>query len=239
MRHSASIFVAAAALSLGLGQVSMAADLPAQPAYKAPVVMAPVNHWTGCYLGGNLGWGWGSGDVTNAAGTVTHTGSNNGFAGGGQIGCDYQMGAIVIGIRNMFDWANLDESGRLGGGPFAGYTTTAKNNWMDLLTGRIGYAVQPTWLLYFQGGAAWRDTSLQLFNLAGVQVDSSSKTRTGWTIGAGSEYKFAPNWSVFIEYNYADFGTNTANFIVPGVGTFTGNAKTNAQMVLTGVNWRF
>lgn len=238
MRHSTLSFAAAAALSLGLGQVTLAADLPPRPAYQAPVMVAPVNQWTGCYVGGNLGWGWGNGDVT-VAGTVARSGNNNGFAGGGQIGCDYQMGAMVIGIRNMFDWANLDESSRIVGGTFTGHGVTAKNNWLDLLTGRIGYAVQPTWLLYFQGGAAWRDTSVQLLNPAGLQVGSSSKTRTGWTVGAGSEYKFAPNWSVFLEYNYANFGTNTVNFTVPAVGTFTGSVKTDAQMVLAGVNWRF
>jgi outer membrane immunogenic protein len=201
-------------------------------------MVAPINQWTGCYVGGNLGWGWGNGDVT-VAGTVARSGNNNGFAGGGQIGCDYQMGAMVIGIRNMLDWANLDESSRIIGGTFTGHSVTAKNNWLDLLTGRVGYAVQPTWLLYFQGGAAWRDTSVQLLSPAGFQVGSSSKTRTGWTVGAGSEYKFAPNWSVFLEYNYANFGTNTVNFTVPAVGTFTGSVKTDAQMVLGGVNWRF
>jgi hypothetical protein len=44
---------------------------------------------------------------------------------------------------------------------------------------------------------------------------------------------------VFLEYNYADFGTNGVSIIVPTVGTFSGNVKTNANIVLTGVNWRF
>jgi hypothetical protein len=44
---------------------------------------------------------------------------------------------------------------------------------------------------------------------------------------------------VFLEYNYADFGNNPVSIPVAGVGTFSGNVKTNANMVLTGVNWRF
>ncbi len=83
-----------------------------------------------------------------------------------------------------------------------------KNNWVDLLTVRAGYAVGPAWLLDFQGDGAARNSDVQLFNPAGTFLGEVSKTRTGWTIGAGSEYKFAPNWSVFLEYNYADFGTN-------------------------------
>ena len=70
-------------------------------------------------------------------------------------------------------------------------------------------------MLYFQGGGAARNSDVQLFNPAGTQVGEVSKTRTGWTIGVGSEYKFAPNWSVFLEYNYADFGTNGVSIIVP------------------------
>jgi outer membrane immunogenic protein len=35
--------------------------------------------------------------------------NNSGFAGGGQIGCDYQFaGGWVIGIRNMFDRDKLE-----------------------------------------------------------------------------------------------------------------------------------
>jgi outer membrane immunogenic protein len=137
------------------------------------------------------------------------------------------------------DWTNLDKRAGVVGGAFNGFSVGTKSNWVDLLTGRAGYAVQPLWLLYVQGGGAWRNSDVQLFNPAGTQVGEASKTRTGWTIGAGSEYKFAPNWSVFLEYNFADFGTNGVTFVVPAVGTFSGNVKTDAHMVLTGVNWRF
>ena len=30
--------------------------------------------------------------------------------------------------------------------------------------------------------------------------------RSGWTVGGGLEWMFAPGWSVFGEYNYMDFG---------------------------------
>jgi outer membrane immunogenic protein len=158
---------------------------------------------------------------------------------GGQIGCDYQAGAWVFGIRNLGDWSNLDKRSGIVGGTFSGYSVGTENNWVDLLTVRAGYLVQPAWLLYFQGGGAARNSDVRLFNPAGTQIGEASKTRTGWTIGAGSEYKFAPNWSVFLEYNYADFGTNGVQIPVTGVGTFVGNVKTNANMVLTGINWRF
>jgi outer membrane immunogenic protein len=32
-------------------------------------------------------------------------------------------------------------------------------------------------------------------------------TRAGWTVGAGGEWMFAPNWSVKAEYLFVDLGT--------------------------------
>ena len=97
-------------------------------------------------------------------------------------------------------------------GAFNGYSARLENDWLDLLTGRIGFAVQPNWLLYFQGGAAWRKNSLTVWDPTGLEVGSTSRTRTGWTLGVGSEYKFAPNWSVFVEYNHADFGDHQRHY---------------------------
>ena len=47
----------------------------------------------------------------------------------------------------------------------------------------------------------------------GITCDfgSASKTRTGWTIGGGVEWRFAPQWSAFLEGNYYDFGNNDRN----------------------------
>jgi opacity protein-like surface antigen len=48
---------------------------------------------------------------------------------------------------------------------------------------------------------------------------SASNDRTGWTVGGGLEWMFAPNWSVFAEYNYMDFGRENINFTA-APGTF-------------------
>ena len=107
------------------------------------------------------------------------------------------------------------------------------------MTARVGYVVQPNWLLYFQGGAVWRNLDQKLFDWTGTRVGQASNTRTGWTAGIGSEYVFARNWSVFLEYKYANFGTSTANIFVPAVGLYTGSTKTNVQTISGGVNFRF
>jgi opacity protein-like surface antigen len=94
-------------------------------------------------------------------------------------------------------------------------------------------------LLYFQGGAEWRNLDQKLFDWTGTRVGQVSNTRTGWTVGIGSEYMFARNWSAFLEYKYANFGTNTANIVVPAVGLYAGSTKTNVQTISVGVNFRF
>ena len=212
---------------------ALAADLPQRPVYNPPVVVAaPAPMWTGCYLGGNVGGAFGRATLDfNGVGDITK--SQSGFAAGGQVGCDYQFnGGWVIGARDMYDWTNLHSSGS--------NSNAAVNfdaQWFDTLTARIGYAVVPNTLLYFQGGVAWSHNSANV-TTNNNQVGQISNTRTGWTIGGGAEYMFAPNWSTFIEYNYMDFGSSStsASSTACPAGCFF---KTNEQTVLVGLNFRF
>ena len=232
-----SLTFAAAAVALAASQAS-AADLPRKaPAYVPPP--PPPVTWTGCYIGGNIGGAFGDASVTINAGEVSSNGS--GFAGGGQIGCDYQFsGGWVIGLRNMIDWTSNSRSRTIAFGPLAGGVVDFKNQWFDTLTGRIGYSWQPAWLLYFQGGAAWGHTTTNI-SFGGVQFGQGSNTRTGWTIGGGIEWMFAPHWSAFLEGNWMDFGGNNGVIVTP-VACPAGCAfSTNATeaTVLVGVNYRF
>lgn len=219
-----------------LGSASaMAADMQ-RPAYKAPMLApAPVTTWTGCYVGGNAGGAFGRGSVSAPGGELSDDGS--GFAAGGQIGCDYQFaGGFVIGIRDMLDYTSNKRSGTIGTGTLAGTVVNFNNQWFDTLTGRIGYAFQPAWLAYFQGGAAWAHTST---DFSGPAIAGQvSNSRTGWTIGGGIEWMFAPHWSAFLEGNYMDFGTISGNVTAGGVPVPV-NVKANETTVLVGVNYRF
>jgi outer membrane immunogenic protein len=102
--------------------------------------------WTGCYLGGNIGGAWANVEVSDVPTGVTASRSNSGFAGGGQIGCDYQMGAWVIGIRNMFDGTSIRETTPFSDGVFAG-SFDSHVRWFDTLAGRAGWLAQPNLLL--------------------------------------------------------------------------------------------
>ena len=239
MRKRSLILLAAATIGLAASQAS-AADLPRKaPAYMPPP--PPPMTWTGCYIGGNIGGAFGDASLSGPGGTVSTDGS--GFAGGGQIGCDYQFsGGWVVGIRNMFDGTSNKRSGTIAGGPLAGDVVNFNNQWFDTLTARLGYAFQPAWLLYLQGGGALAHTSTNI-TAGGVQIAQTSHTGSGWTIGGGVEWMFAPHWSAFLEGNYMDFGSRDGTaFTAVGTTCAPGcafSAKATETSVLIGVNYRF
>ena len=252
MRKS-SLTLLAVAIGLAASQAS-AADLPRKaPAYVPPA--PPPMTWTGCYIGANVGGAWGRFRLEGPFGGSAEQSTNNAsFVGGGQIGCDYQFsGGWVIGFRNMFDGTTnsrdrafnvVDATGTL----VATGAAELRMRWFDALTGRIGYSWQPNSLLYFQGGGVWsscrgkpscdRYGHRRSFCRLGVHYQNRLDDR-GWL-----EYKFSPNWSVFIEGNYYDFGGRDRTIFSTGVATAcvagcAFHTKTTAATALIGVNYRF
>ena len=237
---------------------ALAADLPrkAPPPAALPPPPPPLT-WTGCYLGANIGGVFRRYKADFDFGEISH--NSSGFTGGGQIGCDYQFAGSpwVLGIRNMFNGTTGSKDitiNRFGDPIFDGATVNLKNQWFDALTGRVGYAWSPAWLIYGQGGVVWANVKAQITsgglgfcNLNGFNCDfgSASKTRTGWTAGGGVEWRFAPQWSAFLEGNYYDFGDKDRTIFTHGFGAggcdfgCSFSTKATAATVLVGVNWRW
>src|SRR5579859_4107492 len=103
------LFLGAALGAIAAANPALAADLPV----KAPVYAPPVYNWTGCYIGGNVGYSWGrsSGDI-NTPDLVNRiifppiptlfsiSSDPQGVIGGGQFGCRRQVdGRWVLGIE--------------------------------------------------------------------------------------------------------------------------------------------
>ena len=242
MRIYSLPLLAAVVIGTAASQVASAADLgrapPLAPAY-APLAPPPYN-WTGCYFGGNIGGAWPNVEVDDLTTGGSVSTSNSGVAGGGQIGCDYQAGQWwVFGFRNMLDATSLSNSVAFATTPFTG-TSDSSTHWFDTLTARGGYLVAPNVLLYVQGGAAWTNTNVTFFDGTGAQVGQISNNRTGWTVGGGAEWMFAPHWSVFAEYNFMGFGTQSAAFTACApAGCDVLTAKANIQDALVGLNYKF
>lgn len=70
----------------------------------------------------------------------------------------------------------------------------------------------------------------------------TTKTQIGWTVGAGAEWMFAPQWSFKAEYLYVDLG-NISNTITYTYGantsTLTSTVRDRETIVRAGVNYHF
>jgi outer membrane immunogenic protein len=227
-------------LLVGLAYVALAS-----PAVPAPAV-APVATWTGCYIGGNVGYGWAPTSWSDA-GVEFDSHTADGVVGGGQVGCDYQTGQWLFGIQGMFDGTGMKgDSHRVVGALGPNVFDQTQVSWFATLTGRIGYTVQPLTLLYVKGGVAWvRDKHDEccLPPTPAVTVDDgfANVTRTGWTVGIGLEHMFQPNWSAFLEYDFIGLGTDAITFTPTGPTTsaFVYNIQQNVHTILVGINYRF
>ena len=169
---------------LGFAASAQAADLYAP---RAPyTVNQPLNSysWAGPYIGGNLGYEWGS--VSN------NPAKPSGFAGGVQAGYNWQTGPWVFGVEGDIEASAANDT-------FAPWKFS--NPWFGTLRGRAGYAISNV-LFYGTGGLAFGELTGQTFGI------SESHTTAGWTAGLGAEVGLAPHWSAKIEYLYVDLSSS-------------------------------
>ena len=209
------IAFAAALMSAGLTASAQAADIPYGS--RGPyTVNQPLNaySWAGPYLGGNIGYAWGSVDNNPA--------KPSGFTGGVQGGYNWQSGPWVYGLE-----ADLQASGA--NDTFAPWKFS--NPWFGTVRGRAGYAFSNI-LVYGTAGLAFGELRGETFGL------SESHANAGWTAGVGAEFGFGQagfsrgGWSAKVEYLYVDLA-NT-NFTITGVpnGYRFGTLR-------AGINYRF
>jgi outer membrane immunogenic protein len=220
---------------------AFAADLSPKLAYKAPIAPAPVFSWTGCYVGGNVGYGhasrtWSGTATTPVTTFLTQHTSGGGFVGGGQLGCDYQSGNWVFGIEGMLDGSTINYTTSLNN-ILPGASLTDKVTSFETVTGRVGWAADRS-LLYVKAGGAWDQTSGSLNGPPGFSSESHSTTNSGWVVGGGWEYAFSTHWSGKIEYDYMAFSNRTLNYPLTTAGPVTFSHQT-LQTILVGLNYRF
>jgi outer membrane immunogenic protein len=248
------LFLACVALC-GIAAPAIAADLPIAP-YQ-PVLVRPLYSWTGCSLGVNIGGGAAPQTFTDVNGTFAPAGADlgnhtsRGVVGGWQGGCDYQMGSFVLGLHGLYDLSgmkasNTQPSGMLWNRSFVQTVVT--------VTGRAGYTVTPTLLVYGKAGGAWVHDLYDAYAPSGANPFGAplapatiaalgSITAKGWTAGLGLEWAFGGgDWSAFLEYDFMDFGTSRVTYLstaIPGKTTFPIDITQKVNLVLLGINYRF
>jgi high affinity Mn2+ porin len=227
----------------------------ADPSLSMPVDGLPVPSaydWTGFYVGGHLGYAWGSSNFTapgisgslnlsQPVDTFYETGS---FFEGLQAGYDYMLpNRIVIGAEADASFPSFPNLAGISIGgtstftsPTIGaesYSETVRSS--GTVRGRIGYA-PGNWLFYATGGFAWTYDQLSLTQLASGATGSPFLWRLGWAAGAGVEVPVAPHWTGRLEYLFTDYG-------ISGV-TFLGGAQRidsdfSLQELRAGLNYQF
>jgi outer membrane immunogenic protein len=267
--------------------------LAADMALKAPP--APTAYkWSSCYAGANAGWIGsinhygdgpsgsyltppgalappnilGSGDFASDIAVLTHSYSVDGSGGliGGQIGCNKQIGAFVLGGEADLQWSSLTSSASANYPAFANVgnplftdpahteNLSSKLEAFSTFRGRVGYAWDRLFI-YGTGGLAVADLQSQTNATFGTvpvlgvysgatHVASTSLTRPGWVGGGGAEYAFAANWSLKGEYLYMDFGTYSYSSpliaeTAPFGPGYSWGSSVREQLVRIGLNYKF
>jgi outer membrane immunogenic protein len=248
------LFATAAAFIVTVAGAASAADLP----LKSPAPVVPVFSWTGCYLGGHIGGGRGTKDMTDpvqlvqdtlsgapvTAGITTVRTTPTGAVIGGEIGCDYQFaGNVVIGIEGTASGTTMRGSAFVGlpASPPDLALVQSTNDFLASVTGRIGYAFD-TVLIYGRGGFAVAgdkyDVSGGDFLGNGPFHFQGADNRLGWIVGGGVDWAFTRHWSMNVEYDFYHFG-NGGILMTDQFSGDTGlvNVKQTVQVIKVGFNF--
>lgn len=222
-----------------------AADLAPRIFTKAPP--APGN-WSGGYVGISGGFGTGNSKQTDPGpGPLAGGGGGGGGPGpgdgsysvnggliGGTIGYNWQVARWVYGFEGDYSWADIsghsDVCGLSAGNAHACGTKLSS---LGTLRGRVGYAAGAAgnWLLYATGGLAVGEVR----GWDALMPASGSELRPGWTVGAGVETMFAPNWSAKVEYLYVNLGRTQLFDILRSTPE---TVSFNANIVRAGINYK-
>ena len=219
--------------ALGATAPALGADMGARPYYnKAPAYVGPLYNWTGFYLGGHLGGAFSGSNNFN--GLVLSDYSAR-LLGGLQAGADYQFAPNwVVGAEGQYSWLGKNNLNAIFP---SGVVYNNNQRAIASITARVGYTWGPG-MVYVKGGYAYSDNSDTLtFAGAPVVFTLDKNHSNGYTVGAGVEYMFAPNWSAKAEYQYYNFGNTT---FTTGPADIAGRSFRNDEHTAkVGVNYRF
>ena len=150
-------------------------------------------------------------------------------------------GGLIWGIEGDLVDGGDDKSASFSGAPIpglapAGITTSARKDYglRGTLRGRLGVAVSDRALIYGTGGlAVGRVKTIASVVANGAPTvawtGEKKETLTGWTLGAGAEFKATDRIILRGEYLYTDLGDQTV--------TAAGNATVRSVAALNGIDY--
>jgi opacity protein-like surface antigen len=229
-----------------------------------PGAAAAVWSWSGFYIGGHGGYGWGRDPFTYLVAftsvplppfpPVFLNGVNSkGFVGGFQAGANWQTGSVVGGLELDLSGSGIKGTSSITGlnnvGSPVTMTLTDKFDLLGSGRARLGYLVWPSVLLYGTGGLAWTrlDQTSTSVSPIGTFITTAPSWRFGWTAGAGGEARlWNTNWLARLEYLHYDFGNtgslslgNTSSGGFGGLSNSFTSRHLTADVVRAGFGYKF
>jgi outer membrane immunogenic protein len=259
-----SVAVGALAAALSAGSAA-AADLPVaapvEPVFVPPVVYS----WSGFYIGAHAGFAWGDHDddddffdddngLFDLFDDDDDEDDDTSFVGGGQIGYNWQAGAIVFGAEADLSWTNIEnEHGFLFDefdvtGLFLGSgvsSFSAEIDWLGTVRGTLGVAFD-RFMIYATGGLAFANIVAEYSEtfdpgapggpLTTLRA-SEDDTVWGWALGFGAQAMITPNLVAGIKYLYLSFDDDDFEFTRNGL-TFSQDVNFDVHVVRGELNWK-
>jgi len=153
--------------------------------------------------------------------------SADGFMGSTQFGVNSQTGQFVLGVEADVRRKSTDFIGA-SGLDLSNFRN--EQGWIGTLRPRAGVAADK-WLFYGTGGLAYSSGDEARPGFA------STPARTGWIVGGGVEYAPGKQWSLGLEYLYADVGKSAQSRSSFSTG---GSPNDDHSQILRGrLNYRF
>jgi outer membrane immunogenic protein len=218
-----------------------AADLrPPAPTLQRQPAAATLPSWAGPYIGAQGGYLSGGGVTTFPGSDEFHFIDPTGFAGGVVAGAAMQWGRIVGGLEGDLSFVAAKSTINTGLAPDPTITQMQTAiNWNGHVRGRLGYGFDRA-LIFAAGGLALAGVENKAFDNGAGATATWNDTRVGWTVGAGVDYRVAPQATVRLEYLYDNYGSQALAAQTVGVTTFAEREhKLDTHTLRAGVNWHF
>jgi outer membrane immunogenic protein len=220
-RAALGALAVAAVMLVGAGAAQ--ADGGPRARYAQPVYSGAS--WSGFYVGIQGGGAWGDSEHS-VPGITTGSFDLSGGLFGVTWGTNWQSGNVVFGTESDFSFSSIDGDVIAAAcGPTTCFTDVRNLSTSRL---RLGYAMDRT-LVYVTGGLAYGTVRA---GVSGTPFEDD-KTRFGWALGAGIEWKLDPRWSLKAEYLHVDLGDHS-NYSVPGVKI---DVDVTTDIVRVGLNY--
>lgn len=219
---------------------------------KAKIEEAKPINWSGIYIGGHIGGGFGDSFWNDPYGPIgpsnTPSGNAPGFGdsthsmgplGGGQLGINYQINQWVLGVQADASATDMRGENTCFSG-LGGVNCMSTINSVGSIAARGGFAID-NMLIFVKGGGAWANSNFDVNGYTGILQAGSRSYNSfywGWVAGLGLEYAIDNKWSIVAEFNNLWLNTGASYPTIDMINTNYVNIRQNLDIFKFGVNYR-